>query len=118
MSYLQRRKDAFRYAGKGIWEVITKEAHAKIHILASVIAVGTGGIIGLSATEWCLVCLCIGAVFMAEAFNSAIERLADRVTTDRDPLIAAVKDIAAGAVLFISIAAAAVGFIIFLPKLF
>lgn len=52
---------------------------------------------------------------MAEAFNTAIEKLADRVTCERDPLIGAAKDVAAGAVLLFAIASVAVGLIVFIP---
>lgn len=55
---------------------------------------------------------------MAEAFNTAVEKLADRVTREKDPLIATAKDVAAGAVLLMVLAAVVVGCIIFLPKIF
>ena len=118
LSYLQKRRRAFRCAGNGCWRLVRQEAHARIHLIAAVAVIVVGAIVGLSATEWCLVALCIGMVFMAEAFNTAIEKLADRVSKDYDPLIGAAKDVAAGAVLFISLAAAAVGLIIFIPKIF
>lgn len=53
---------------------------------------------------------------MAEGFNTAIEKLADRVTREQDPLIGAAKDVAAGAVLLMAVASVVVGLIIFLPK--
>lgn len=98
--------------------MICNEAHAQIHLVAAVVVIAVGIIVGLSATEWCLVSLCIGGVFMAEAFNTAIEKLADRVSPDYDPLIGAVKDVAAGGVLIMAIASAVVGLIIFIPKIF
>ena len=118
MSYIKRRKRAFKCAGAGLWRLLLREDHARIHAVAAVAVIVAGAILGLSPTEWCLVALCIGAVFMAEAFNTAIETLADRVSKERDPLIGAAKDLAAGAVLAISLAAAATGLIIFIPKIF
>lgn len=118
MSYLNKRKKAFGYAGRGIRRLVSHEAHAKIHLLAAVLVVIVGAIVGLSANEWCLVILCIGGVLMAEGFNTAVELLSDKVSPEYDPLIGAAKDIAAGAVLIMAIAAAAVGLIIFLPKFF
>lgn len=53
---------------------------------------------------------------MAEAFNTALERLADRVTRERDPLIRVAKDVAAAAVLLFVFASVAVGLIVFIPK--
>lgn len=60
----------------------------------------------------------IGSVLAAEAFNSAIEALADRVNESYDEAIKRTKDLASGAVLLLAIAAAVVGLIIFVPKLF
>ena len=54
---------------------------------------------------------------MAEAFNTAIEKLCDKVSPERDPLIKTTKDVAAGAVLLFVLGAVAVGLIIFIPKI-
>ncbi|GHT22368.1 hypothetical protein AGMMS4957_12480 [Bacteroidia bacterium] len=58
-----------------------------------------------------------GLVFAAEAINTSIEILADVVSPERHPQIKLVKDIAAGAVFLLAIAAAIVGLIVFLPKI-
>lgn len=67
--------------------------------------------------EWATVVIVIGAVLSAEAVNSAIESLADLVSPEYNEAIKKTKDLAAGAVLIMAIAAAIVGFIIFIPKL-
>ena len=114
--YWRRRADAFRYAWQGIVTLVREEQHARIHLLATVCVVVFGIIFRVSPTEWCLLAICIGGVWMGEGFNSAIERLANRVSRERHPLIKAAKDLAAGAVLLFVIAAVAVGLIIFIPK--
>ena len=116
MQYLKRRKNAFKYAGHGVVKLFRNEEHARIHLLAAVCVIAAGFIFHVSPTEWCLLCICIGAVFMAEGFNTAIEKLADRVTREQNPLIGAAKDVAAGAVLLMAVASVVVGLIIFLPK--
>ena len=78
---------------------------------------GLGFWLKIAAWEWCAVLLACGAVWAAELLNTAIERLADRVTMEREDIIRDVKDTAAGAVLVMSMAAAGVGLVIFLPKL-
>lgn len=83
----------------------------------AVLVIAAGFIFSISRMEWCAVVLCIGGVLMAEAVNSAIEALADKVSPERDPLIGRAKDIAAGAVLLFVIAAVVVGLIVFIPKL-
>lgn len=118
MGYWIKRKRAFAYALKGVARLFTDEAHAKIHLMAAVCVTACGFFFGIEKWEWCAVLICIGGVFMAEAFNTAVEKLADRVTTDRDPLIGAAKDIAAGAVLLFVVAAVIVGVIVFMPHFF
>lgn len=114
--YFSKRKAAFRYAGMGVWRLFSREAHAAIHLVAAVCVVAAGFLFDVSRLEWCALILCIGGVFMAEGFNTAIERLADRVSRDKDPLIGAAKDIAAGAVLLFVGAAVAVGLLVFVPR--
>lgn len=84
---------------------------------ATVCVIAAGFILGISNTEWCLVILCIGGVLTAEALNTSLEKLADKVCKEHDPLIGASKDLAAGAVLLFVTSSVAVGLIIFLPKL-
>jgi undecaprenol kinase len=55
---------------------------------------------------WAVVIILAAAmVLAAEAFNAAIEYLADAVHPDYHPLVGAAKDAAAGAVLIASLAA-------------
>lgn len=56
-----------------------------------------------------------GVVLAAEGFNTAIERLVNLVSPERNPIAGDVKDIAAGSVLICAIVAAIVGIIIFMP---
>ena len=93
---LRKRALSFKYAFHGIFLLISREHNAWIHCFAAV---------------------CIGLVLSAEAANSAIEALADRVSPAYDEAIKRTKDLAAGAVLLLAIASAVVGLIIFLPKL-
>lgn len=52
-----------------------------------------------------LVILAIGLVVAAEAFNAAIEYLADALHPQHHPLVGAAKDAAAGAVLITALTA-------------
>ena len=71
----------------------------------------------LSTDDWRWIILAIAIVWVAEAFNTAIERLCDAVTVERDENIGYAKDVAAGGVLMAAIAAALIGLTIFAPKL-
>ena len=109
---------SFRYAFSGMADMFREEANVRIHCIVAVLVIVAGFLFRISATEWLAVAVVIGLVISAEAFNTAIERLADVVQPDRDDRIRDVKDLAAAAVLLCALAAAAVGLIIFLPKIF
>ena len=113
----KRRMRSFRYAFNGIRLLVGGEANARIHCVAAACAVTAGICLDISRLEWIAVTFAIGMVLAAEAVNSAIEALADRVSPEYDEAIKRTKDLAAGAVLLLAIAAAVVGLIIFLPKL-
>lgn len=114
---LRKRLASFRYAFNGIRLLIQKEHNAWIHSFVAICVVIAGCFLGLSQMEWIAIVIVIGAVLAAEAINSSIEALADLVSPDYNEAIKRTKDLAAGAVLIMAIAAAIVGFIIFVPKL-
>ncbi len=62
-----------------------------------------------SLDDWCWFVGCIGAVIATESINSSIERLANRVSMEHHDLIRDAKDLAAGAVLVVSVASAVIG---------
>lgn len=108
---------SFQFAARGIVDLFRFENNAKIHLLAAAVAIGAGSWLGLSAMEWAMIATQMGLVIATEAFNTALEKMADRVTTERDPLIKAAKDLASGAVLIVAFTALVVGLLIFVPKL-
>lgn len=86
-----------------------------IHLLATALVVGAGFYFEVQTIEWLFLIFAISIVWMAEAFNTAIEFLCNRVSTEQDPMIGHAKDLAAAAVLIASIGAAIIGIMIFLP---
>ncbi len=117
-TFIKKRIKSFGYAFQGIGSFLRKEPNAWIHCTAVVVVTSLGLYYGISATEWCIVILCFGLVLMAEAFNTAIERLVDLVSPNFHPLAGTIKDVAAGAVLLGAIAVAIVGGILFIPYIF
>lgn len=108
---------SFRYAAQGILDLFRFENNARIHLFAAIGVIIAGFYFNLSTTEWALVVTQVALVWAAEAFNTALEKLADAVSAEYHPLIKSVKDLAAGAVLIVAISAAIVGTLIFYPKL-
>jgi diacylglycerol kinase (ATP) len=112
---INKRAKSFVYAFRGIAKLIMTQHNAWIHLWATAGVIVFGFLFKISAVEWTLIILAIVIVWMAEALNTAVEFLADSITTEPNKLIGAAKDVAAGGVLIVSIGAAIVGIIIFSP---
>ena len=112
----QARARSFKYAAKGL-RALWSEHNTRIHTVCALLAVIAGALLGLSPLEWVAIILCIGVVLAAEAINTAIEALADQISTDTHPLLGRAKDTAAAAVLILAAAALLTALIIYLPKL-
>ena len=112
---IQQRLKSFQYAIAGLKTMLRSQHNAWLHALATVAVIALSAVVGLSGMQWCIIILCIGLVWSAEAVNTALEALCDVVHPEQHPKIRVVKDVAAAAVLLVSIAAALIGAIIFLP---
>jgi diacylglycerol kinase len=117
IAWMSRLAGSFRCALRGLARVVFTQRNARIHAAACLMVVALGWWLRITRMESCLVALACGLVLAAEALNCAIERLADRVTLEKDERIRDAKDAAAGATLMASCAAAAVGLIVFVPRL-
>lgn len=117
-SYLRSRLRSFRFAASGLWRLLREEPNARLHLVAALLAVILGIFVRLTRLEWAVIALAIFGVFSAEALNSALERLADVVSPDHQPMIGAAKDLAAAAVLLVSLGALIVGSLLFCRRLF
>jgi len=108
---------AVRYALRGIG-FLFGAPNVWVLTAASLAALGAGAYFAISALEWCAVVLAIALVWVAEALNTALERLTDLASPQYNPLAGKAKDIAAGAVLIAALGAVSIGVIIFGPRLF
>ncbi len=114
---MNRLVQSFRHAFRGLATAFRTQPNLRIHLLAAALAIALGFFLHISPGEWLALTLAIAFVIAAELFNTALEFLADRITSVHDPLIGKAKDLAAAAVLVTTFAAAAVAAIIFLPRL-
>jgi diacylglycerol kinase len=106
---------SFGYAWKGIAVAIREQRNLRIHLSITLLVIVAGFYFHITTVEWCILLLCIGLVTGLEMINSSIENLVDLVTREHKPLAGKVKDIAAGAVLMVSVISVIIGLIIFLP---
>ena len=117
LGFVRARLRSFVYAWRGLVALVLTQGNAHVHLAATLGVVIAGVHFRVTHGEWIALVLSIGGVWGAEGMNTAIEAIADRITTEQDPLIARAKDVAAGAVLLAAIAAAIVGLLIFWPRI-
>ena len=113
LGYLTRRLKSFGYALRGIATLLSTQAHARLHLLATLFVIGAGLFVRLRRWEWVAILLCIGMVWLAESLNTALEFLADEVSLEQRERIGKAKDVAAGGVLITAIASLTVAAMIF-----
>lgn len=94
------------------------ERNIRIHLLVFVLALAAAFILQVHKWEWLLILAISALVFALELTNTAIERLADKVSPQFDVQIGVVKDLMAAAVLVASMFAILIGLIIFYEPLF
>jgi diacylglycerol kinase len=107
----------FRAAFRGIKLGVRGHSSFSVHFFFAAMVVAAAAVLQCEPLEWCILIGCIGLVLVAELFNSAVETLfrgLDETTKSQSwPAL----DIAAGAVLLASIAAAVIGIIVFALRL-
>lgn len=114
---LSARLKSFRYALRGLGLLVREEHNARVHLAVSLCVLAAGTALQLPSADWRWLVLAIALVWLAEAFNTAIEDLCDRICPDLDPAIGRIKDLAAGGVLVASLGAAAIGLLTLGPAL-
>jgi diacylglycerol kinase (ATP) len=108
---------SFVYAGRGLWTLLESQHNTWIHAFATLLVVILGFRLEIARWEWVALVLAVVSVWIAEAFNTALEFLSDATTSEFHPLIAKAKDVAAGAVLICALGALIVGLLVFAPHL-
>ena len=106
---------SFVYAVKGLGYVLKYERNGRIHLLFAFFAFATGLFLHVTDVELAAIFFAVIIVFLAEIFNTAIEKTLDLIDTNHHPQIKIVKDMSAGAVLVAAIAALMMGIVIFTP---
>jgi len=105
----------FKYALIGLGHILKSERNARIHLAVAVVVSAAALALDLPATELVAIFFAIMTVFIAEIFNTVVEKMLDLLHPDQSPKVALIKDMAAGAVLVTAVGAAIMGFVIFSP---
>ncbi|MBR5090531.1 MAG: diacylglycerol kinase family protein [Ruminiclostridium sp.] len=104
---------SFYCAGRGIAFCLRHERHFRIHLCATAYVMFFATFYDFSRTDYAVLILTCAAVISMEIVNTAIEVVIDKVSPRYNIFAMIGKDIAAGAVLFTSIGAVAVGVFMF-----
>lgn len=108
---------SLEFAVTGLFTAFKEERNMKKHLVSAVLVVLAGLVFRVSTIEWLFLLLSISLVIAFEIVNSAIENVVDLASGYHFSMLAKnAKDMAAGAVLFVSGFALLVGLIIFIPK--
>ena len=109
---------SLEFALTGIITAFREERNLRKHAVSASLAIIFGFLFKISRIEWLFLLLAIFLVIFGEIINSAIENVVDLASEYHFSMLAKnAKDMAAGAVLFISLYAVIVGLLIFLPKI-
>lgn len=114
---IKARLRSFKYAFEGFSTFLYREHNAAIHFVMTIIAISAGMYFHISSSEAIAITIAIAAVWSAELFNTAIEKLCDMVSKEIHPSIKFIKDVSAAAVLVVALAALITGAIVFIPKI-
>lgn len=102
-----------RHAVRGLADVARAEHSFRMQMVAGSIALISAIVLPLATWERILVLLMVAAVLVLEVMNSIVERLVDAVQPRLSPMVREIKDMTAGMVLVMTVAAAIVGIMIF-----
>jgi diacylglycerol kinase (ATP) len=114
---LKSRLRSFRFALNGLRSLVKYEHNSRIHSIAAIAVIILGLLLKIDLTEWSLLVIVIGMVFITELLNSSLESFADSMKPEWNDMIGKAKDYSAAAVLIAAIISLVVGVIIFVPKL-
>ena len=111
-------KQSLLLAIKGIGYLFLYHRNMRIIFLAGLAVFLLGLYFKLKGIELVALCITVTLVFLAEITNTAIELLMDMVTDKYQTKIKLIKDISAAVVVLTCLNAIAVGYIIFLRRIF
>lgn len=115
--FVKGRLRSVKFALKGVWLLLTTEDSIKVQFWAMIFVIVLGFVCKISALEWMIQFLAIGLVLVAEALNTAVEKIADFVHPEYHKKIGFIKDVAAGAPAIAALISLIIASIIYIPKI-
>lgn len=114
----QNFASTFKNARKGMRLTIKSERNIRVHFFVAVLVLISAYCLNFSITKFCIIIIAIASVISAEMMNSAIEFSLDAIFHNRySRMVGMAKDIAAGAVMVVTISAVMIGVLLFAPPI-
>ena len=111
--------NTFRNARKGMRLSLKSEQNIRVHILCGAFALALGFALHFSTVKFCILLLTIVMVISSEMMNSAIEFALDSIYHNKySRMVGMAKDIAAGAVMIVTVVALMIGVLLFIPPIY
>ena len=109
---------SLEFALTGILTAFKEERNMRKHAMTALVVILAGFVFQVSRIEWLFLLMSIFLVVAFEIINSAIENVVDLASHYHFSMLAKkAKDMASGAVLVVSLLAAVIGALIFLPRI-
>ncbi len=109
--------ESLNHAVQGLAYAFKTERNLKIHFTLAVCVLTMCLWLDIDRVEFMLIILSIGFVIATEILNTAVESVVNLLTLSSHPLARVAKDMAAGAVLIATLAAASCGYLVILPAI-
>lgn len=104
-------------ATSGLRTLLKEERNARFHLLATVCVILVSIVFQINRLEWLFILSAIFLVWIAEAFNTSLEKLFDLVEPCKNKYVMAGKDLSAGGVLLSALLSVIIGAIILGPPI-
>ena len=108
---------SFHYSIDGLKYAYRYEQSMMIHVFVTICVIIANIVLKISGMEWLITMMAIGMVLAAELINTAIEAVVDLVTLEIHPLAKIAKDCGSAATFVLSIMAAAIGLVVYIPHI-
>ncbi len=108
---------SFLYAFEGVKTAFKEEPNFKIHTAIAIFAIILALLLKFSPSEWAILLITICLVLILELVNTALESIVNLVSPQVKQEAKIAKDVAASAVLLVSVTSFLIGIILFVPKI-
>ncbi len=105
-------RSKFAVAIGGLLKAFREQNSFWVHIAVTICVIALSSLLRIELWRWCVLSIVIGSVIAAELFNTSIEALVKAVHPEQDERVGHALDVAAAAVLVLSLTAVVVGLLV------